>query len=537
MYNNSPSSQTGFLSSQAGLPSSQTGLPASQAGYPSSQTGFPSSQTGFSSSQTGLSFAQEYFPPSNTTSNAQTEAISVYSSKDYLSPNVVSNVNPTNENFSSQSFSNPSIDFIGKMSESYGNTFIPETLPSPEYSSSPGLTFSQSFSDPSSSQSSSNPGFLSSQSYSSPDTSSKQDKPSPGLNTHSDSRSSQSYQSATTDSPSHDSQAINIPVMVTGTYSGPVQTPGTATAGQQAETLARYSNQSADKARYTLPTLELPASLPALTSGEDPYTEPDQNGDEVFRSKPERNAFLSQDNSQGIVSDPAPGLGSLVLPLRFQFDWQPFLPEGIAIPTFNGIADRLPGWDRSPPKILENSFEKQSTAADSLIASDDTAKGEEETFTNLVETFPTPTVGKKEQEFVGGDRQPPIIVVAVASPTDSLRDEIDESLAAKSESEDNNIGRDKFLLLASSSEVRGSASSGFPASWVPRGDINDVINIIPESQVPVLQFVINERMKLIDKSFLLYLKTFSLKSHIEKAFRVIYGAKTDHFVTFVSLKG
>jgi hypothetical protein len=113
-----------------------------------------------------------------------------------------------------------------------------------------------------------------------------------------------------------------------------------------------------------------------------------------------------------------------------------------------------------------------------------------------VETFPTPTVGKKEQEFVGGDRQPPIIVVAVASPTDNLRDEIDESLAANRESDDNNGGRDKFLLLASSSEVRGSASSGFPASWVPRGDINDVINTIPESQV--LENKMKERIKFVN---------------------------------------
>jgi hypothetical protein len=474
LYNNSPSSQTGF-------PSSQTGLPTSQASYPSSQTGFPSSQVGFSSSQTGLPSGRDYFSASSiTTSNAQTEAISVYSNEDYRSLNA--GVNPDNENFSSQSLFNPN---TGEKPESYGNTLIAETLPiqtysSPEYSSSPGHTSSQSFSDPSSSQSISNPGVLSSQSYTSPDTSSNQELPSPGFNAHSDSRSSQSYQSATIDSPSHQSQAINIPVMVTGTYSGPaVQTPGTATAGQQAETLAGYSNQSADKARYTLPSLELPAS------GEDPSSEPDQKrGDEVIHSKPERNAFLSEDNSQGIVSDPAPGLdtSSLVPPLSFQIDWQPFLPEGIAIPAFNGIADRLPGWDRPPTKSLENSFEKQSTAADSIIASDETAKGEE-TFRNLSETVPTPTIGKKEQEFVGGDRQPPIIVVAVASPTDSLRDAIDESLSAKSESEDNNGGRDKFLLLASSSEVRGSASPGFPASWVPRGDINDVINTIPESQV------------------------------------------------------
>jgi len=480
LYNNSPSIQTGFPSSQAGLPSSQTGLHSSQANYPSSQTGFPSSQTGFSSSQTGLPSGRDYFSASSiTTSNAQTEAIRVYSSEDYLSPNA--GVNPTNENFSSQSLSNPSTGSIGEKPESHGNTLILETFPSqtyssPEYSSSLGLTFSQSFSDPSSSQSISNPGLLSSQSYSSPDTSSNQAIPSTWLSTHSDSRSSQSYQSATTDSPIHDSQAVNIPVMVTGTYSGPAQ-------NQQAEILAGYSNQSGNKARYTLPTLELPASLSALTSGDDPYSEPDQNGDEVFRSKPERNAFISEDNSQGIVSDPAPGLdtSSLVPPLSFQIDWQPFLPDGIAIPAFNGIADRLPGWDRPPlsdnPKNLENSFEKQSTAADALIVSDDIAKGEE-TLRNLSETVPAPTVGKKEQAFVGGDRQPPIIVVAVASPTDSLRDEIDESL-----SEDNNGGRDKFLLLASSSEVRGSASSGFPASWVPRGDINDVINTIPESQV------------------------------------------------------
>jgi hypothetical protein len=478
-----PSSQFGLPASQAGLPTSQTGLPTSQASYPSSQTGFPSSQVGFSSSQTGLPSGRDYFSASSiTTSNAQTEAISVYSSEDYLSPNA--DVNPTNENFSSQSLSNPN---TGEKPESYGNTLIAETFPSQtypssEYSSSPGVTSSQSFSDPSSSQSISNPEFLSSHSYSSPDTSSNQELPSLGLNTHSDSRSSQSYQSAITDSPHQDVQAINIPVMVTGTYSGPAQ-------NQQAEILAGYSNQSGDKARYTLPSSELPASLPALTSGEDPYSEPDQkSGDEVFRSKPERNAFLSEDNSQGIVSNPAPGLdtSSLVPPLSFQIDWQPFLPDGIAIPAFNSIADRLPGWDRPPlsdnPKNLENSFEKQSTAADALIASDETAKGED-TFRNLSETFPAPPVGKKEQAFVGGDRQPPIIVVAVASPTDSLRDEIDESLSANSESEEKDGGRDKFLLLASSSEVRGSASSGFPASWVPRGDINDVINTIPESQV------------------------------------------------------
>jgi hypothetical protein len=512
LYNNSPSSQTGFPSNQAGLPfsqaglpssqtglpSSQFGLPASQASYPSSQTGLPSSQVGFLSSQTGLSLAQDYFPaPSITTSNAQTETIRVYSndiasrgtklSEDYSSPNrgieeilTVAIVNPTNEGFSSQSFSHPNIGSKGE------NTLIAETLPSQSY---PSPEYSSSFSDPSSSQSISNPGLLSSQSYTSPDTSSNQELPSPGLNTYSDSRSSQSYQSAITDSPHQDVQAINIPVMVTGTYSGPAQ-------NQQAEILAGYSNQSGNKARYTLPTLELPASLSALTSGDDPYSEPDQSGDEVFRSKPERNAFISEDNSQGIVSDPAPGLdtSSLVPPLSFQIDWQPFLPDGIAIPAFNGIADRLPGWDRPPlsdnPKNLENSFEKQSTAADALIVSDDIAKGEE-TFRNLSETVPTPTVGKKEQEFIGGVRQPPIIVVAVASPTDSLRDEIDESL-----SEDKHGGRDKFLLLASSSEVRGSASSGFPASWVPRGDINDVINTIPESQV--LQHIMKKRMKLVN---------------------------------------
>ncbi len=524
--NNSPSSQTGFPSSQAGLPFSQTGLPTSQASYPSSQTGFPSSQVGFSSSQTGLPSGRDYFSASSiTTSKVQTEAISVYSSEDYLSPNA--DVNTTNENFSSQSLSNPSTGSTGEKPESYGNILIPETLPSQtypssEYSSSPGLTSSQSFSDPSSSQSISNSGLLSSQSYSSPNTSSNQESPSPGLKSHSDSRSSQSYQSAITDSPSHDSRAINIPVMVTGTYSGPAQ-------NQQAEFLAGYSNQSGDKARYTLPSLELPAS------GEDPYSEPDQNGDEVFRSKPERNAFLSEDNSQGIVSNPAPGLdtSSLVPPLSFQIDWQPFLPEGIAIPAFNGIADRLPGWDRPNPKSLENSFEKQSTAADSLNASDDTEKGEE-TVKNLSETVPAPTIGKKEQEFVGGDRQPPIIVVAVASPTDSLRDEIDESLSANSESEDNNGGRDKFLLLASSSEVRGSTSSGFPATWVPRGDINDVINTIPESQV--LEYIMKERMKLVNQ-FFLFISFPNFNSHIEKACSVNYGAKTDRFVTFVSLKG
>jgi hypothetical protein len=464
--------------------------------FPSSQTGFPSGQVYFAPSvrNNGLSDSSDGYSGST---GRPVEGLGSYSS-----PNVETNSGPAHPQApSSDNYSSPNILTEAELAQ-------PEVTSSDSYSSPitdtsgallgsfVGFTSPASRTPASQSNPSPNRNIVDTQKVLTVDYSFDPSYPSLSIVTPSSLRSSNWLGNVGTVPEPFSSQAYASPPLGP---QGKVQ--NTHNEAQEPTSSQRYSRPGSQGDNYLDTSLTEDNSQGARPSGDLSVSPEGVFGPSGGVSGP-----------PGGVSGPPGGAfgpsggesGHFVPTNKLEIDWQPFLPEGItgiSLPTFDDISEQV------AKETLLRSLGTHEFASDNFQP-DRSAKEDDNlvdfvTRDNAADNSPSendfdlPLYDQKEEslfdygaaKFVrssaGGEsttRSSPIIVVALASPPDPYRDELD------GESEEEAEESPSRLMVSSSSEVRSSAwgslhAGGLPASsLLPRGEVTD-INIIPESQV------------------------------------------------------